>query len=60
MAGSIRCTGQNQPEGARLTLADDEQRREFYRLRRRENNETDFAYPLLTYTVSESDLMPPV
>ncbi|WP_235036851.1 alpha-ketoglutarate-dependent dioxygenase AlkB [Actinomadura sp. K4S16] len=47
------------PQGARLTLADDEQRREFYRLRRRENNETDFVYPPLTYTVSESDLMPP-
>lgn len=48
------------PQGARLTSADDEQRREFYRLRRRENNETDFSYPPLTYTVSESDLMPPV
>ena len=47
------------PQGARLTLADDEQEREFYRLRRRENNETDFVYPSLTYTVSESDLMPP-
>ena len=44
----------------RLTLADDEQRREFYRLRRRENNETDFTYPRMTYTISESDLMPPV
>lgn len=48
------------PQGARLMSADDEQRREFYGLRRRENNETDFIYPLLTYTVSESDLMPPV
>ncbi|MEW2355069.1 hypothetical protein [Spirillospora sp. NPDC029432] len=48
------------PHGARLTLADDEQRQEFYRLRRRENNETDFIYPPLTYTISESDLMPPV
>ncbi|MDH6135619.1 hypothetical protein P3T37_005035 [Kitasatospora sp. MAA4] len=48
------------PQGARLTSADDEQRREFYQLRRRENNETDFAYPLLTCTISESDLMPPV
>ncbi|MFI6986530.1 hypothetical protein ACIBSV_49405 [Embleya sp. NPDC050154] len=48
------------PQGARLVSADDEQRREFYRLRRRENNETDFLYPPLTYTVSESDLMPPV
>ncbi|MFF9143280.1 hypothetical protein ACF1BN_00260 [Streptomyces sp. NPDC014861] len=48
------------PQGARLTPADEEQRRAFYRLRRRENQETDFAYPPLTYTVSESDLMPPV
>lgn len=48
------------PQGARLVSADDEQRREFYQLRRRENNETDFVYPPLTYTVSESDLMPPV
>ncbi|MFF2009638.1 alpha-ketoglutarate-dependent dioxygenase AlkB [Streptomyces sp. NPDC058195] len=48
------------PQGTRLTSADDGQRREFYRMRRRENNETDFVYPLLTYTVSESDLMPPV
>ncbi|MGW2374142.1 alpha-ketoglutarate-dependent dioxygenase AlkB [Kitasatospora sp. NPDC001683] len=48
------------PQGARLTSADDEQSREFYRLRRRENQETDFTYPPLTYTVSESDLLPPV
>ncbi|MFE3720147.1 alpha-ketoglutarate-dependent dioxygenase AlkB [Streptomyces cyaneofuscatus] len=48
------------PEGARLTSADDEQSTEFYRLRRRENKETDFVYPSLTYTISESDLMPPV
>lgn len=47
------------PQGERLTLADDEQGREFYALRRRENHETDFAYPPLTYTLSESDLMPP-
>ncbi|MCX4958912.1 alpha-ketoglutarate-dependent dioxygenase AlkB [Streptomyces virginiae] len=48
------------PQGARLTSADDEQRREFYRLRRRENDEPDFVYPPLTYTVSESDLLPPL
>ncbi|MFJ5195661.1 alpha-ketoglutarate-dependent dioxygenase AlkB [Streptomyces sp. NPDC088394] len=48
------------PQGARLMPADDEQKHEFYRLRRRENNETDFVYPPLAYTVSESDLMPPV
>lgn len=48
------------PQSARLTLADDEQKSEFYRLRRRENNETDFVYPVLTYTISGSDLVPPV
>ncbi|MEU3724054.1 hypothetical protein [Streptomyces sp. NPDC031705] len=48
------------PQGERLMPADDEQRREFFQLRRRENNEADFVYPPLTYTVSESDLMPPV
>ncbi|WP_031014677.1 hypothetical protein [Streptomyces sp. NRRL F-5727] len=47
------------PQGERLTLADEEQAREFYRLRRRENDETDFTYPPLTYTISESDLLPP-
>jgi hypothetical protein len=46
-------------DDTRLTLADDEQRREFYRLRRRENNETDFTYPRVAYTISESDMMPP-
>lgn len=43
----------------RLTLANDEQRQEFYHLRHRENNETDFTYPRITYTISESDMMPP-
>jgi hypothetical protein len=47
-------------DGTRLTPADEDQRREFHRLRRRENNEIDFAYPPLTYTVSGSDLLPPV
>jgi hypothetical protein len=46
-------------DDARLTLANDEQRREFYHLRRRENNETDFTYPRIAYTISESDMMPP-
>jgi hypothetical protein len=46
-------------DDVRLALADDEQRREFYQLRRRENNEPDFTYSRLTYTVSESDLIPP-
>ena len=47
-------------DGPRLAPADDDQRREFYVLRRRENTETDFAYPPLAYTVSDSDLMPPL
>ncbi|MFI5984740.1 hypothetical protein ACIBEA_28190 [Streptomyces sp. NPDC051555] len=48
------------PQGVRLLSADEEQRREFYRLRRRENSETDFFYPPLSHTVSESDLIPPI
>ncbi|NJK32122.1 MAG: alpha-ketoglutarate-dependent dioxygenase AlkB [Deltaproteobacteria bacterium] len=46
-------------DGEPLTLADDDQRRAFYELRRRENQETSFTYPRLTYTISESDLMRP-
>ncbi|WP_372498562.1 hypothetical protein [Yinghuangia soli] len=48
------------PQGAPLVSADEEQQREFYRLRRRENDEADFVYPELTYTVSDTDLVPPV
>ncbi|MFD5421735.1 alpha-ketoglutarate-dependent dioxygenase AlkB [Streptomyces sp. NPDC127069] len=48
------------PGGELLVRADEDQSREFYRLRRRENQETDFVYPPLTYTISESDLLPPV
>ncbi|MET3983553.1 hypothetical protein [Streptomyces sp. PvR034] len=48
------------PRGERLRSADDEQRRAFFSLRRRENKETDFVYPPLSYTLSESDLMPPL
>ncbi|MEO8702122.1 MAG: alpha-ketoglutarate-dependent dioxygenase AlkB [Kofleriaceae bacterium] len=44
--------------GARLTLASEDQRREFFQLRRRENAETHFAYPSISYTISESDLIP--
>ncbi len=46
-------------DNAPLTLANEEERREFYNLRRQENNETDFIYPRITYTISESDIMPP-
>lgn len=42
-----------------LALATEEQRRELFQLRRRENDETDFRYPPIAYTISESDLRPP-
>lgn len=45
--------------GMALLLATDEQRRELFQMRRRENDETDFTYPSLSYTLSESDLLPP-
>lgn len=48
------------PNDTRLTLANDEQRREFYHLRSRENRETDFIYPRIMYTISGSDLLPPI
>lgn len=51
-------------DGTPLTLAtrdDEQQTREFYSLRGRENRETSFVYPSsLTYTISPSDLMVPV
>ena len=46
-------------DGRPLTLANDEQRDEFFALRRRENQEIDFDYPQLSYTICESDLMIP-
>lgn len=47
-------------DGTPLTPADEQQRDEFYRLRRRENQETDFAYPRLTCTLNPGDLRPAV
>lgn len=46
-------------DGERLILANDEQSREFYALRSRENSEIDFTYPSIFYTISESDVMAP-
>jgi hypothetical protein len=46
-------------DGTPLTLADDEGRQELLRLRRQENQETDFVYPRITCTLSPSDLWPP-
>ncbi|MBT9544309.1 MAG: hypothetical protein IV090_02875 [Candidatus Sericytochromatia bacterium] len=42
-----------------LTLANQEELSAFYPMRRRENQEMDFRYPDLTYTLSASDMMPP-
>ncbi|MCU0683449.1 MAG: alpha-ketoglutarate-dependent dioxygenase AlkB [Polyangiaceae bacterium] len=46
-------------DGTPLTLANDEERHAFLRLRRRENQEADFVYPRVTCTLSPSDLRPP-
>jgi alkylated DNA repair dioxygenase AlkB len=42
-------------DGTPLTLATEEQRRDFYQLRKRENDEVDFVWPAITYTLSASD-----
>lgn len=46
--------------GARLSLASEDQRRELFQMRRRENEETGFVYPAISYTLSEGDLLPPI
>ena len=48
------------PGGARLRLADEDERRAFYRLRGVENRGVGVRYPSLDYTISEADLRPPV
>lgn len=46
-------------DGVPLTLATEEQRRELFQLRRRENAEIEFRYPPIAYTISPSDLARP-
>lgn len=46
-------------DGTLLKLADDAQRKEFYKLRGQENREMDFTYPDIVYTLSISDTMMP-
>ena len=46
-------------DGTAVALATEEQQKEFFSLRGRENRETDFLYPHLTFTLSESDRLPP-
>ena len=45
-------------DGRPLALATEAECKEFYALRRRENEETGFEYPPLSYTISPSDLLP--
>jgi hypothetical protein len=45
--------------GERLTLATDDQRRELFQLKRRENDEAGFRYPPISYTASAGDLIAP-
>ncbi len=47
-------------DGTALELLESDREREFYGLRGRENRETDFVYPQLNYTLSPSDLLPPM
>ena len=41
-----------------LTLATDEQKKEFYKLRSHENSNVNFEYPEINYTISNGDMMP--
>jgi len=43
-----------------LRVAKAEERKEFYCLRRRENEEINFKWPELPYTISSSDLLEPI
>jgi hypothetical protein len=47
-------------DGTPLQLATEEERRNFYITRGQENKSMDFKYPTMNYTLSESDLMPPI
>ncbi|MDQ1162091.1 hypothetical protein QE422_002459 [Chryseobacterium sp. SORGH_AS 447] len=46
-------------KGERLTLADEEEEKEFFQLRGQENRSLDFTYPKLFYTVNPADLLIP-
>lgn len=46
------------PMGKQLRIASEEEAREFYKHRHKENTQVDFVYPELDYTVSPSDLLP--
>ncbi len=45
-------------DGNLLEIATENQKKDFFMLKGQENNNVDFVYPHITYTFSESDLMP--
>ncbi len=52
----------NQPlmeDGLSLTLANEAEQKQFYRLRSQENKQLSFDYPRLNYTLNEGDLLLP-
>ena len=46
--------------GEQFLLADEDQRKAFYRLRGQENRSMDFDYPALDYTINAADLLEPI
>lgn len=47
------------PDGELLELADDDQKKEFFKLRGQENSIMNFTYPKLSYTLSAGDTIMP-
>lgn len=47
-------------DGSELTLATEEQQKQFYKLRGQENRSMDFCYPSLSFTISDADIIKPV
>jgi hypothetical protein len=45
------------PNGRLLRIANEDECREFFRLKGEENNKADFVYPEIDYTISDSDLV---
>jgi hypothetical protein len=43
-----------------LQMADENQKKTFYKLRGEENKSLDFSYPALNFTINPADLIPPV
>jgi hypothetical protein len=41
----------------KLKLANEEETKEFYKMRQTENKSINFEYPEINYTISESDLL---